>query len=52
MALFHLAEQYLSEVSEADALDDDQQRRILRLRMQANAYFTTYDYIYEPYVSV
>ena len=51
LALFHVAESDLLHVIEMAEQEDDEERSSLRLRMAANAYFTTYDYIYEPYVS-
>lgn len=52
MGQFILANDYLqSKISQA-VLDDDEERQDLRFRMAANAYFTTYDYIYDKQVHV
>lgn len=51
MGQFELANSYLqSKITEATS-DDDEERQDLRYRMAANAYFTTYNYIYDKYVS-
>jgi len=46
LALFDVAENHLLTLA-----DVDEQTKNLLYRMTANAYFSTYDYIYDKYVS-